>query len=46
MFGDSVVAIEFTLGILTKALFVGDSLIIVVVSVDAVLNKLSGRLCR
>ena len=46
MFGDSVVAIEYTVGVLAKALFDGDSLIIVVVSVDAVLSKLPGRLCR
>ena len=46
MFVNSVVAIDRTMGVLAKALFVGDSPVIAVVLAIAVLSKLPRRLCR
>ena len=46
MFVNSVVAVDRTMGVLAKALFVGDSCVIAVVSAKADLSKLLRRLCR
>lgn len=46
MLVNSVVAVDRTIGVLPKALFVGDSPVIAVISTLAILSKLSRRLCR